>query len=199
MARIPTWLFAALILSSCGGASVQTGDPSVDLATAEMDTALGPGDVFDVRVYGEDDLSGTYRVAADGSIDFPLVGAVKVGDLTPSQASESIRARLLEGQYLRDPQVSILVKESRSKRISVFGQVRQAGTFPYESQMTVIHAITLAGGFSSIADKNNTTITRVVQGRPVRIRVPVEDIGQGEASDVVLRAGDVVFVPERIF
>jgi len=184
---------------SCGGGAVRNNPPVVDPTLSEADAQLGPGDVFDVRVFGEQDLSGTYRVGTDGAIDFPLIGSIKVGDLTPSQSAELIRSKLLKGQFLREPQVSILVKEYRSKRISIFGQVRQAGTFPYENSMTVIHAITLAGGFNSIADKNNTTITRVVNGRPVRIRVPVEDIGEGEAQDIYVRAGDVIFVPERIF
>ena len=83
---------------------------------------LEPGDVFDVRVYSEKDLSGSYRVGSDGTIRFPLVGTVEVSGKTPEMVSDSISTALRNG-YLRDPQVTVFVKEFRSKKVFVLGQV----------------------------------------------------------------------------
>src|SRR5262249_34967908 len=105
------------------------------------DTQLGPGDVFDVRVYEEAQLSGIYRVSGDGTISFPLVGQLHIDGQTPPEVGHLIEARLAQG-FLRNPQVSIFVKEYNSKRISVLGQVSKPGTFPYLDSMTIIQALT---------------------------------------------------------
>jgi len=193
-----TGLFA-LLLVSCGS----TVPPS-DAATAAntqppQDTTLGPGDVFDVRVFGEEDLSATYRVASNGSIDFPLIGTVVVLGMTPSNVKQLLESKLIEGEFLKKPQVSILVKEYSSKKISVFGQVNKPGSFPFQDGMGVVEAISLAGGFTSMARTDETIVTRTVDGQKQKYRIPVEDIGKGRVPDFVLRPGDIIFVPERVF
>jgi polysaccharide export outer membrane protein len=110
-----------------------------------------------------------------------------------------VETGLKEGEFLKNPQVSILVKEYQSKKISVFGQVKKPGTFPYQDGMSVVEAISLAGGFTSMARKNDTTVIRIMKGKKQRFRVPVEEIGQGKTANFVLNTGDIVFVPERIF
>ena len=163
------------------------------------DNTLGPGDLFDVRVYGEKELSNEFRVASDGTIDFPLIGTVVVSELTPSQVKEKLEQLLIEGDYLRAPQISILVKEYKSKKISVFGQVNKPGTFPYQEGMGVVEAVSIAGGFTPMARTDNTTVTRVADGQKQNFIVPVEKIGTGQEKDFVLGPGDIVFVPERVF
>ncbi|MFH0902080.1 MAG: polysaccharide biosynthesis/export family protein [Pseudomonadota bacterium] len=162
------------------------------------DSALGPGDTFDVRVFGEDDLSGTYQVAVDGTINYPLIGTVVVDGKTPTQVEREIQTRLGDG-YLKLPQVSVLPKEYQSKKISVFGQVKQPGTFAYREDISIVEAISRAGGFTAMAKKNAVRVTRHEAGATRKIVVAVEDIGQGKAPNFHLRPGDVVFVPERIF
>ena len=136
------------------------------------DTTVGSGDVFDVRVYGEEELSGTYRVGPDGSIDFPLVGAVQVVGLEPSAVAETLRTRLVEGQFLVDPHVSVFVQEYASKRVSVVGEVSRPGTFSVTTGMTLVQAISLAGGFTEMADRDGTTLTRQVEGEARQFHVP---------------------------
>lgn len=167
--------------------------------TANEDTTLGAGDVFEVRIFGEEALSGTYRVAADGTIDFPFVGRVSVGDLEPGQISDTIRGALVERQILVNPQISVMVTEYNSKRVTVMGAVAHAGTFPLTAGITVVQAVSLAGGFTPLANRDQTVVTRVVDGEPRQIVVPVESIARGRGSDLALRAGDIVFVPERVF
>ncbi len=163
------------------------------------DTTLGSGDVFQVRVFGEKELSNSYRVAEDGTIDFPLIGAVEVAGLEPPAVASVISNRLRTAGILRAPQVSVLVEEYNSKRISVLGAVSKPGTFPMSAGMTVVQAISLAGGFTPLANQDDTVVTRRLNGELRRFRVPVEKISEGRSSDFPVRAGDIVYVPERIF
>jgi polysaccharide export outer membrane protein len=157
-------------------------------------TDLGPGDVFEVRVWGEEDLSGAYRVASDGSINFPLVGRVEVGGMTASRVSDVLSEGLRK--YIKDPSVSVFVKEYQSKKVYVYGKVQRAGTFPYEQGMNIIQAITLAGGFGPMANQDTAFVTRIVVGQEQRIKVSVKDIGEGKASNFQLEPGDIVYVEE---
>ena len=209
--RRPSWLgrffeqqmmtvICCMFLVACGSRQPQNQVQVLpEKVTSQPDTTLGPGDVFDIRVYNEKGLSSTFRVASDGTIDFPLLGTVKVNGLTPTEVVSLIEEGLKEGQFLKKPQVSIFVKEYTSKKISVFGQVKRPGTFPYQDDMSVVEAVSLAGGFTSMARENDTTVIRVVDGKKKRFKVAVKEIGQGKSANFFLRSGDIVFVPERIF
>ena len=156
---------------------------------------LAANDLLEVRVYQETDLSGVYRVSPNGHIDFPLCGKVQVGGLTASGAADAITTCLKSG-YLRRPQVSALVKEFNSKKVFVFGEVSKPGSFSYEEGMTIIHAISQAGGLTRSAAKNSVNVTRVVDGKEVKLPVKVEDIVIGREKNFALVPGDIIFVPE---
>ena len=187
-------LLAALV--AC--ADRAEGPYPVSQPPVPTDAAVGPGDLFDVRVYGEPTLSANYEVASDGTINYPLIGTLLVQGKTPPQIEKEIQARLAEG-YIKRPSVSVRVTDYRSRKVSVFGQVRAPGTFPYSENMSVVEAITRAGGFTALAKKNAVRITRKTGEASESINVAVEDIGQGRAPNFLLRPGDVVFVPERLF
>lgn len=161
-------------------------------------STLGHGDVFEVKVYDEKELSGIYRVSSAGSISFPLIGKVQVEGMTSTDAADLIQGRLGE-KYLRNPQVSIFIKEYNSKKISVFGQVNKPGTFKYEDAMSVTQAVSMAGGFTKMAAKDDTNITRIEEGEEKKYPVPVESIAQGQAKNFYLQPGDIVYVPESIW
>ena len=93
----------------------------------------------------------------------------------------------------------MLIREYNSKKIFVFGEVQKPGTFPYEQNMSIIQAITLAGGFTKLASKNNINVTRLIDGQERKIRIPVEDIGIGREKNFLLQPGDIVFIPESFF
>jgi protein involved in polysaccharide export with SLBB domain len=176
-------------------------DRSSDIPTsppAAAASTLGPGDVFEVRVFQEPDLSGVYRLASDGSISFPLCGRLELGGLSVSAATERITQCLSNG-FLRNPQVSIFIKEYNSKKIFVFGEVQKAGTFQFEDGMNIVQAITLAGGFTARAARNSTSVIRNMNGADRRLSVGVEDIGLGRAENFMLHPGDIIFVPESLF
>ena len=158
---------------------------------------LGSGDVFEVRVYGEPTLTGLYRVAEDGSIDFPLVGRLDVNDLTSREISEVLTERLKAG-YLVSPSVSVYVKEYNSRKIFVLGQVNTPGTFPFEVEMNVVEAVALAGGFAPTANHDFVVVTRKVNGEETRIPVPVGLISKGLAANLELQSGDIVYVSDTL-
>ena len=173
-------------------ANAQAQQKSVEAST------LGTGDLLDVRVFDEADLSGPYRISPEGTIDFPLCGKVKVAGLTSSGVADTLTQCLAHG-YLKHPNVTVLVREYNSKKVFVFGEVNKPGTFAYEENMSVIQAVTLAGGFTKLAAKNSANVTRTIAGHEVKIHVPIEDIGVGREKNFTLQPGDILFVPESFF
>jgi protein involved in polysaccharide export with SLBB domain len=164
-------------------------------ATSET---LGIGDLMEVRVYQEADLSGAFKVSPEGSIDFPLCGRVSVLGMTSQHAADTI-TKCLKNGYLKSPQVTVLVREYTSKKVFVLGEISKPGTFPYEENMSIIQAVLLAGGFTKLSAKNGTSVTRLVNGQETRVKVPVADIEQGREKNFQLQPGDIIFVPESFF
>ena len=185
-----------LLALGCGSAAqVRDLPPMPDTATIMQSATLGPGDVVEVRVYQEKELSGLFRVGVDGLFSYPLVGEVSAKGLTASQLASTITTSLKAG-YLREPQVSVFVKEFNSKKVFVLGEVRKPGTFRYEDKMTIVQAVTLAGGLKALAAKDRLILTRLVEGDEKKFVVPFERISQGRVSNIFLQPGDIVFVPE---
>ena len=199
-ARLLSAASAAVLALAAGGCFRSRGAtlPPVDAAVLPAAVTLGPGDVIEVRVYGEPELSGVYLVGRLGDVTFPLCRTVVLGGLSANGAAEKLRECLLAG-FMRDPQVSVLVKEYNSKKVFVFGEVQKPGTFVYEDGMSIVQAITVAGGFTKTAARNSTSVTRRVNGQEVKVKVSVEDIALGKASNFTLDPGDIVYVPESLF
>jgi len=158
--------------------------------------AIDPGDELEIRVFGEKDLSGTFQVSGEGTIDYFFAGRVKVAGLTPPQVAALLTRKLANG-YIKNPQVSVLAKNyGDKKKVYVWGQVQKSGTFNLRTNMSLIEALTQAGGLTPMADKNGITLTRVEAGQRRKLAVPM---GEGQSANFRLQPGDVIFVPERIF
>jgi len=155
--------------------------------------------VFEVRVFGEKDLTGKYQVGPEGSIRFPFLGIVQVQGKQADEVAGDIADRLKGGNFLLNPSVSVFVEQTNSKRISIIGAVAKPGTLPIVPGMTVVQAVSNAGGFTPLASKDDTVVTRKVNGKLERYRISVSEVTRGNADDFALRAGDIVFVPERVF
>jgi len=160
---------------------------------------LGPGDSFEVSVYGEVDLSGKHHVSDDGSFNYPLVGRIEVAGLRAGEVADRIREALIARDILRSPNVSVTITEQVSKRFSALGAVAKPGSYPFVPGTTALQAITLAGGLTPVARGDSVVLTRRVDGELKRFNVPVDSISEGEAEDIPLEPGDILFVPERIF
>ena len=110
-----------------------------------------------------------------------------------------MREKLVEGDVLRDPSVAVDVKEYNSKRVVVLGQVQKPGSFPLTPGFTLIQAISLAGGFNSIANRDRVNLTRKTGKTAKTIVVSADAITDGSLPDIPLQAGDTIFVTERVF
>lgn len=175
-----------------------TGPYAVSSPPGPLDSTLAAGDIFEVRVYKEPELSSQYVCGEDGAVNFPQIKRVECAGKKASEIESDIQSRLAEG-YLKNPSVSVVVKEWRSRKVSVLGQVSNPGTFAYTANMSIVEAISTAGGFTAMARKNSVLVTRREEGAVRRISVAVEDIGKGKAPSFYLRPGDTIFVDERLF
>ena len=148
---------------------------------------LGAEDKIKVTVFGEKDLSGDYKIGADGVIAMPLIGTVMVGDKSLRQAEALIEEKLRDG-YLKDPSVSIEVQESRP--FYIMGEVRRPGSYNYINGMNVLQAVAISGGFTYRANRKSVDVIRGNASPSEPIEIKPED---------VVRAGDIIFVRERFF
>ena len=186
-----------LLLSACGRKSV---DPAYE-ALVEQESqvpesgALGVGDKFEIQVRNEPDLSGEYVVATDGTITFHFIGRVKVLGKTCPEVENEL-ADGLRGEYLKSPSVLCAITEYNSKRVFIFGQVKEPGSFAYKSNITIVEAMALAGGFNERADANATKLSRKINDTEVQVKVPVQDIVEGRSRNIKLLPGDIVYVPK---
>lgn len=154
-----------------------------------------PGDVFDVRVFDEEQLSGQFQVQEDGTIEFPLLGRLKVEGLTQGEAAASLEERLADG-LLKNPSVTVIVIERKSVEISVLGEVAKPGTFPFVERLSLVQAISEAGGLGPVAAPRRVKLIRKGPDGPETYQISLEEITAGKARDIPLEPGDIVFVPE---
>ena len=115
--------------------------------TPDRDYRIGPEDLLEVSVFEEEKLNKSVRVSSQGNISLPLIGVLRVKDLTANELEREIRDLLAE-KYLQDPHISVFIKEYRSQRISVIGAVEKPGVFEVTGQKTVLDALAMAGGLS---------------------------------------------------
>ena len=161
------------------------------------DYIIGPEDVIEVSVWKSPDLSTTIMVRPDGMISLPLIGDIQASSHTAKELKEEIAQKLTE--YKQDPIVSIIVKEANSQAIYVTGEVARPGKYPLRSETTIVQAITLAGGFTQWADKDQVVIIRKSPMNPEgnRFTLKYSDIvsGKNMKANILLKAGDSVIVP----
>lgn len=199
--RLFTWcavvLFALTSLLACGR---NHANQRVNLPPPSERTVVGAGDVFTMEIVGEKDLPKEYQISADGSVDIPYIHTIKVSGLEAPEVARLIRQRLMDQKILSDPSVIVQVKEYHSRRITLLGQVAKPGSFPFTPGMTLIQAVSLAGGFTSISDTDRVNITRKADsGRTFTAVLSIGTIMEGKSADVPLQAGDQIYVHERLF
>ena len=178
-------LFFVLLLLALAAGCALNARPSTYLVEVKGPYALDTGDVVRVTVYGEPEVTKSYRVDDGGAISLPLVGAIRVRGLTTQMAAAQITAALANG-YIRDPSVAVEIETYRPFFIQ--GAVKTGGQFSYVYGMTVRAAISTAGGFSETADRTRAIVYRR-QGKEM-----VKGVVQ---LDFPIYPGDTVVVLER--
>ena len=178
---------------------------SVAMAAARADDAgyrINGGDLLHISVYGEPNLNQEVAVQPDGGIAFPLVGNLDARGMTLKDLQARIADSLRESQYfpnLTDNEVTVAMLEASGNSVSVVGQVKQPGTFVFDTQLDVMQALSLAGGLTPFASKSKIKILRRdSSGKQAAIPFDYSDIEDGEQLDknILLRGGDVVVVPQ---
>lgn len=210
-------LLPLLLLAACVGgpsgpaAKVVTPQSQAEeaaIATAlqqieskKTDYTISNADLINVSVLGEKEMDRQVRVSQSGTITYPLIGSVEVGGLSTSQAEAAIATKLNE--YLRGAQVTVFIKEYGNKKVFVFGHVNKPGAIeiPTETKLTVLEAISQAGGFTPLAAPDRTRVVRMLNGVSQSFTIEVSAITKrGEKDkDIALEPNDIVFIPESYF
>lgn len=159
------------------------------------DYRLGPLDVIEVSVFQVPELTKSVQINSSGLISLPLIGTVRAGGRTISEIEREIEQRLGE-KYLESPQVSILVTEYTSQRITVEGAVNGPGIYPIAGRTTLLQAIALAKGPDRTADESGVMIFRTTGNAREAAVFDLGAIRSGDAPDPVLKGGDVVVVDQ---
>jgi polysaccharide biosynthesis/export protein len=160
------------------------------------DYRLGAGDIVRIQVFQNPELTVEARLSEAGNISYPLLGAVRLGGLSATQAEQLIANRLRSGQFVQNPQVTLNVLTFRSQQVSVLGNINRPGRYPIETTgMRLSEVLSLAGGISETGADEVVLIT-VRDGRPTRLEIDIVDMfASGDLEkDPTMQAGDVLFV-----
>lgn len=166
--------------------------------TSEVDATtyvIGPEDVLDINVWKEPDNSKTVPVRPDGKISLPLLNDVQAAGLTPMQLQENLKEGLKK--FISEPQVTVIVTQVNSRRVFVLGEVARTGALPLLPNMTVLQALSAAGGLSQYAKTNGIYVLRTENGRQMTFPFNYKDVVRGKRPEqnILLKSGDTVVVP----
>ena len=164
-------------------------------ATADPTYRIGAEDMLDISVWKEPDVSRAVPVRPDGRISLPLINDVQAAGLTPQQLAASVTEKLRK--YLNDPQVTVIVTAMNSQRVFVVGEVLRAGAFPLLPGMTVLQALSSAGGFTTFADVKKIHVVRLHDGKHAELPFNYREVLKGDnpEQNIRLEPGDTIVVP----
>jgi polysaccharide export outer membrane protein len=192
---------AAAPQTQSGAAKPGTAKPGPATPPAPVvpsDYVIGPDDVLSISLWKDPAVNGDVTVRPDGKISFVFLNEIQAAGLTPEQ----LRAVLTTAfsTYQQDPTVTLVVKQINSRRVFITGEVGKPGAYPMTEHMTVLTLISLAGGVSAYAHKDNISVVRIVNGVNVRVaKVNYDDIIDGKVAalkqNIELKPGDQVIVP----
>ena len=164
-------------------------------ATSDPDYVIGAEDMLDVNVWKEAELTRQVPVRPDGKISLPLLNDVQAAGLTPTQLAAQITKGL--EKYMTSPQVTVIVSQINSQRIYILGEVGRVGAYGLLPGMTVLQAISNAGGFTAFANVKAIYVLRQENGKQTKLPFNYKDVlsGKSPEQNIELKAGDTVVVP----
>lgn len=164
-------------------------------AVIEEDYTIGPGDVLNIAVWENEDLTLPLAVLPDGTISFPLIGTVSVAERTVNEIKKEIEEKLTP--YIPDPVLSLWVYQVNSMIVYVIGRVNRPGDFKLNSNITVLQALAMAGGLNPFAERGNIKIFRKNDKSTNVFEFNYDDVSRGKhlEQNIVLKRGDVIVVP----
>jgi polysaccharide export outer membrane protein len=153
---------------------------------------IGPQDVLNITVFKVQDLTKTVQVSEAGTINYPLIGEINVSSETARQLEQKL-TRMLGAKYLQNPQVSVIISQHNSQRVTIEGAVKKAGIYPLKGGMTLLQLVATAQGLGKLAE-DEAVILRETNGKRSAARFTVSELRNGDSNDPQLKAGDVVIV-----
>ena len=168
----------------------------VSTAQATEEYVLGNGDIVRLTVYGQKDLDSVSRINEVDKINFPLVGEIKIGGLTASEAEASIARALTDGGFVRSPQVTLIVEQYRSRQVSILGKVNKPGKYSIDGPSRLVDILALAGGMRNEA-ADFLRLTRDVNGKESQIILDVYGLlNEGKSKEnVEIQNEDILYIP----
>jgi polysaccharide export outer membrane protein len=163
------------------------------LTPLEATYRIAPMDTLAIKVFKMPELSGDYDVDLMGQISLPLIGSVEAADLTPAQLNERLTTKL-GAKYLEHPDVSVAIKSSTRRNLTVDGAVNHSGSFPVFGPTTLLQIVAIAGGASPEANPHRVAIFRQIGGKRQAAAFDLVAIRHGEAIDPPVYAGDIVII-----
>jgi polysaccharide export outer membrane protein len=182
-----------------GAASAQQTAAQAGAALQAVEYRLGSGDVIRILVYQNPDLTLETRITESGLVSFPLLGSVRIGGLTVTAAEKLIADGLRNGNFVRQPQVTIVVSQVRGNQASVLGYVNRPGRFPIEvADMRLSDLLATAGGVAPIGS-DTVVVNGTREGKPFRLEIDLPTIfsAAGRAQDLLIQNGDVIWVDRQ--
>jgi polysaccharide biosynthesis/export protein len=155
---------------------------------------IGPEDVLNIQVWKEESLSQTVLVRTDGKISLPLLDDVQAAGLTPLKLKEVLTEKFKT--FVENPLVTIIVREAKSFKVYLSGQVMKPGVFALIGETTILQMIAMAGGFTEWANQRKVLLIRRENGREVRKTINYKKIVSGEAENILVKPGDTIIVPD---
>ena len=193
-------MFAACACTSSRGGPIPYDDAgkfqapdAPPIAALDAGYKIAPMDTVSVKVFRMPDLSGDYQVDLTGQISMPLIGEVRAVDMTTAQLDDTLTKRF-GTKYLENPDISVGVKESAKRSITVDGAVKNAGAFPSGRETTLMQAIALAGGVTEDANAKRIAVFRTIGGQRQAAAFDLVSIRRGETTDPRIYPGDIVVV-----
>jgi polysaccharide export outer membrane protein len=164
-------------------------------ATTDPNYVIGAQDVLDINVWKEPDVSRIVPVRPDGKISLPLLNDVQAAGLTPAQLAAQVTESLKK--YVTSPQVTVIVTTINSQRVYILGEVTRPGAFPLLPGMSVLQALSSAGGFTQFAKVKSIFVRRIENGKEAKYPFNYREVinGKRPEQDILLKAGDTIVVP----
>lgn len=163
------------------------------LTPLESSYKIAPMDTLTIKVFKMPDLSGDYEVDLTGQVSLPLIGEIGAAELTTAELDQRLTQKFSE-RYLENPDVSVGVKASTRRSITVDGSVKSAGSFPVNGPLTLMQAVALAGGTAEDANARRVAVFRTVSGKRQAAAFDLTSIRRGESEDPSIFPGDIVVV-----
>ena len=189
-------LGSALLLAAAPASHAQAAS-AANALDAAAEYRLGAGDVIRISVYQSQDLSIETRLSENGVISYPLLGAVRLGGLTIGDAEKRITDGLIKGDFIKNPQVTLVLVQVRGSQVSVLGQVGRPGRYPLELAGTRLSdVLAQAGGVVPTVGGDTITVVGAREGKPFRKQVDLPQVFNttDRREDIVLAGGDAVYV-----